>query len=115
MLYFIEPETLSSTEKSPKINICMVENILAEEKARLQRCYQIDRDQKRNVNVRAVINQIDKINQDYRDQIDSTDSLSKCNLQRHQEHRDLTINEANNLPKGMKKDCYLTDSLSENF
>ncbi|CAG8605245.1 16516_t:CDS:1 [Funneliformis caledonium] len=149
MFYFIEPETLSSTEKSPKRrkpnmfimyrkdmmkykphNMPMTKysklvsgwwkNIPAEEKARLQRRYQIDRDQKRNVNARADINQIgsreDKINQDYRDQIDSTDSLSECNLQRkYQDHRDLTINEANNLPKGMKKDCYLTDSLSENF
>ncbi|CAG8665472.1 1552_t:CDS:1 [Funneliformis caledonium] len=104
MFVFIEPDTLSSTEKAPKKrkanmfimyrkdmmkyrphNMPMTKfsklvsewwkNLSVDEKARLQRQYQIDRDQELiNVNVRAENDQIgareDKISQDYRDQIE---------------------------------------------
>ncbi|CAG8542466.1 4615_t:CDS:1 [Funneliformis mosseae] len=83
-----------------------------------------NRDQtfRNEINVRAISSQSDvsktredKINQDYRDHIEPstvTDSLSECN---HQKNGEQTINEANNLPMGMKRDCYLTESPSGIF
>ncbi|CAG8526327.1 8275_t:CDS:2 [Funneliformis mosseae] len=128
MFVFIEPDTLSSTEKAPKKRkanmFIMYRKDMMKYRPHNMPMTKFNRDQKLiNVNVRAENDQIgareDKISQDYRDQIEyehSTVSLLECNLQRkHQNHKGQTINEANNLPKGMKKDCYLTDNPSENF
>ncbi|CAI2172126.1 3997_t:CDS:1 [Funneliformis geosporum] len=67
----------------------------ADEKAKLQRQYQIDRDQKLQKVVSA------------RDIAETREEI-ECENSRYQD-------EANILPKGMKKDCYFTESPTENF
>ncbi|CAI2170845.1 5389_t:CDS:1 [Funneliformis geosporum] len=66
----------------------------ADEKAKLKRQYQIDRDQKLLKEVNAI-------------EVAKTEEI-ECENSRHQ-------NEANNLPKGMISDCHFTVIPTESF
>ncbi|CAI2183148.1 7196_t:CDS:1 [Funneliformis geosporum] len=120
MYYFFEPETLPSLDKGPKRrkpnmfimyrkdmmkhkphNMPMTKysklvsewwkKLSADEKAQLQRKYQIDRDQKLQNEVNAA---------NARDVAETREEIEYENS-RYQD-------EVNILPKGMKKDCYFT-------